>query len=219
MSLSTSSSCSRLTYPRFSADIFTEGLVLLARFIDTSAPTLFHAPLSVHAESYNPAREVGVNPHCRASSWHLLRRNTFDRFDLSTLDLMGKLSTYFSDCPPSDKVVALHKRHSKFSKECSQGLGQERILYALRCLLQRKIEGNLDPNNDDRPPSPLERRQHNTGQRTMPALFTDPGFTLLDTSILSTSNCSNPALHLLGFSPVARDGYGTGYITKELYCI
>jgi len=37
----------------------------------------------------------------------------------------------------------------------------------------------------------------------------------LNTSILSTSNCGNPALRLFGFGPVAAYGYGIGYIIKE----
>ena len=37
---------------RFAADIFTEGLMLLARSINPSAPTLFHASLSPHARAY-----------------------------------------------------------------------------------------------------------------------------------------------------------------------
>ncbi|KAG6899178.1 hypothetical protein C0993_012624 [Termitomyces sp. T159_Od127] len=49
----------------------------------------------------------------------------------------------------------------------------------------------------------------------MPKIFTDPGWETLDTSILSTSNCGNPALRLFGFGPVAADGYGIGYIIKE----
>lgn len=49
----------------------------------------------------------------------------------------------------------------------------------------------------------------------MPAIFTDPGYALLSTSILSTSNCGNPALRLFGFGPVAADGYGIGYIIKD----
>lgn len=49
----------------------------------------------------------------------------------------------------------------------------------------------------------------------LPAIFTDPGWQLLNTSILSTSNCGNPALRLFGFGPVAADGYGIGYIIKE----
>jgi carnitine O-acetyltransferase len=49
----------------------------------------------------------------------------------------------------------------------------------------------------------------------LPAIFTDPGWALLNTSIISTSNCGNPALRLFGFGPVAADGYGIGYIIKE----
>ena len=52
-------------------------------------------------------------------------------------------------------------------------------------------------------------------RKSLPAIFTDPGWTLLSTSILSTSNCGNPALRLFGFGPVAADGYGIGYIIKD----
>jgi carnitine O-acetyltransferase len=44
--------------PRFAADVFTEGLMLLARAINPSAPTLFHASLSPHAKSYKPPRSA-----------------------------------------------------------------------------------------------------------------------------------------------------------------
>ena len=53
------------TVLRFAADIFTDGLMLLARSINPSAPTLFHAPLSPFAKSYKPpkgsAKTNGVN--------------------------------------------------------------------------------------------------------------------------------------------------------------
>jgi carnitine O-acetyltransferase len=49
----------------------------------------------------------------------------------------------------------------------------------------------------------------------VPALFNDPGYNLLGTSVLSTSNCGNPALRLFGFGPVTPEGYGIGYIIKE----
>ena len=49
----------------------------------------------------------------------------------------------------------------------------------------------------------------------MPTIFTDSGWATLGTSILSTSNCGNPALRLFGFGPVVGDGYGIGYIIKE----
>jgi len=73
-------------------------------------------------------------------------------------------------------------------------------------------EGTLDPSPDDPPPSPSSE---NNGKTEMPAIFTDHGWSLLNTSILSTSNCGNPALRLFGFGPVAADGYGIGYIIKD----
>jgi carnitine O-acetyltransferase len=80
----------------------------------------------------------------------------------------------------------------------------------LQCLLQREICGNLNPDPDD--PLPVSTSNQ---KQTMPNIFTDPGWALLSTSILSTSNCGNPALRLFGFGPVASDGYGIGYIIKE----
>lgn len=50
------------TVLRFAADIFTEGLMLLARSINPSAPTLFHAPLSPYAKSYKPPRHSNATP-------------------------------------------------------------------------------------------------------------------------------------------------------------
>ena len=44
-----------LFWNRYAADVFTEGLMLLARSINPSAPTLFHAPLSTHSKSYKPS--------------------------------------------------------------------------------------------------------------------------------------------------------------------
>lgn len=49
----------------------------------------------------------------------------------------------------------------------------------------------------------------------VPSIFTDPGYNQLGTSVLSTSNCGNPALRLFGFGPVTPEGYGIGYIIKE----
>ncbi len=46
-------------------------------------------------------------------------------------------------------------------------------------------------------------------------MFRDRGWVTLGTSILSTSNCGNPALRLFGFGPVSPDGYGLGYIIKD----
>jgi carnitine O-acetyltransferase len=44
------------TSTRFAADVYTEGLMLLARSINPSAPTMFHAPLSPHSRFYKPPK-------------------------------------------------------------------------------------------------------------------------------------------------------------------
>lgn len=89
-----------------------------------------------------------------------------------------------------------------------------RHLYALYCLLQRERENAIV---DDRPLSPVSTSSSSSGsgKPPLPAIFSDPGWSLLNTSILSTSNCGNPALRLFGFGPVAADGYGIGYIIKD----
>ncbi|KAA1478333.1 carnitine acetyl transferase [Dentipellis sp. KUC8613] len=288
------------TVLRFAADIFTEGLMLLARSINPSAPTLFHAPLSPYARSYRPPRgqqrpappptghidtvpkklEWTLTPELRAGirfaetrlsdlicqndcqalefkgygknfiTSHGFSPDAFVQmaFQAAYYGLYGRIEctyepamtkaflhgrteairtvqppsvefvkTFFSEAQPSAKIKALRKaceHHVKLTKECVQGQGQDRHLYALYCLLQREInEGTLDPSPDDAPPSPSSERS--SGAPTLPAIFTDPGWSLLNTSILSTSNCGNPALRLFGFGPVAADGYGIGYIIKE----
>ncbi|KAJ9104530.1 hypothetical protein QFC21_002026 [Naganishia friedmannii] len=96
-----------------------------------------------------------------------------------------------------DALKAACKRHTALTKECSQGLGQDRHLYALYCLAQREIEKS----HGDR--------------KSLPDIFTDSGYNTLSTSVLSTSNCGNPALRLFGFGPVTPDGLGIGYIIKD----
>jgi carnitine O-acetyltransferase len=71
-----------------------------------------------------------------------------------------------------------------------------RHLYAIYRLLQRQIDAS-------------------SGASALPEIFRDSGWATLGTSILSTSNCGNPALRLFGFGPVAADGYGIGYIIKD----
>ncbi|GLB35672.1 putative carnitine choline acetyltransferase family protein [Lyophyllum shimeji] len=292
------------TVLRFAADIFTEGLMLLARSINPSAPTLFRTTLSPHAKAYKPPRPTGNPPsasnhpssptrthetidttpkklewqmspelrvgvrfaetrisalicqnECAALEFegygkafitsHGFSPDAFVQmaFQAAYFGLYGRTEctyepamtkaylhgrteairtvqpesvhftkTFYSDAPAAQKVAALRKaceRHVELTKECSKGLGQDRHLYALYCLLQREIAGNLDPAPNDPAPSP--------GRTTpkMPRIFTDPGWETLGTSILSTSNCGNPALRLFGFGPVAADGYGIGYIVKE----
>lgn len=96
---------------------------------------------------------------------------------------------------PHDKLEALRtalKTHTKKTRECSQGLGQDRHLYALECLWAR---------------------MHRDEQK--PRIFTDSGWRTLNHTVISTSNCGNPALRLFGFGPVVANGFGIGYIIKD----
>ncbi|KAF9460928.1 acyltransferase ChoActase/COT/CPT [Collybia nuda] len=280
------------TVLRFAADIFTEGLMLLARSINPSAPTLFNATLSPHAKAFKPKRKnqspsptnetidttpkklewkmtpelrVGVRfaetrlsalicqNECQALEFEGYGKNFITShgfspdafvqmaFQAAYFGLYGRIEcvyepamtkaflhgrteairsvqpesvnftkTFFSDAPSNQKVAALRKaceKHVQLTKECGQGLGQDRHLYALYCLLQRQLSGNLDPTPNEPTSSPSLDK--------MPKIFTDHGWETLGTSILSTSNCGNPALRLFGFGPVAADGYGIGYIIKE----
>lgn len=301
-------SCVRLTESRFAADIFTEGLMLLARSINPSAPTLFHAPLSPYAKSYKPPRghplsspsltyvidttpkklEWTLYPELRAgirfaetrlsdlicqNDCQALEFKTYGKnfitshgfspdafvqmaFQAAYYGLYGRIEctyepamtkaflhgrteairtvqpptvefvkTFFSEASIQQKVALLRKAcqgHVILTKECSKGLGQDRHLYALYCLLQREREreyanGNLD--DDERPTSPastISSASNGRGDKPpLPQIFNDPGWALLGRSILSTSNCGNPALRLFGFGPVAADGYGIGYIIKD----
>ena len=78
-----------------------------------------------------------------------------------------------------------------------------RHLYALYCLLQRELETNSDVSSNS------------SGSPLLPEIFRDGGWPTLGTTILSTSNCGNPALRLFGFGPVSPDGFGLGYIIKD----
>ncbi|KAK4685014.1 hypothetical protein P7C73_g5150, partial [Tremellales sp. Uapishka_1] len=122
-------------------------------------------------------------------------------------DSVDFVKTFCSDgASNQEKVTALRKackRHTNLTRECSQGMGQDRHLYAMYCLIQREImaaNGSANGGSDKT-------------NINVPAIFTDPGYNLLGTSILSTSNCGNPALRLFGFGPVCPEGYGIGQYT------
>ncbi len=51
------------TVLRFAADVFTEGLMLMARSINPAAPALFKAKLSPHAKSYQPPKQHSGHNH------------------------------------------------------------------------------------------------------------------------------------------------------------
>lgn len=94
-----------------------------------------------------------------------------------------------------EKLRKACEGHAKLSKQCASGQGHDRHLYAMYSLAKQDVAA---------------------GKRSeLPELFRDSGFATLNHTILSTSNCGNPALRLFGFGPVAPDGFGIGYIIKD----
>ncbi|KAG9042417.1 hypothetical protein FS837_010900 [Tulasnella sp. UAMH 9824] len=297
------------TVLRYAADVFTEGLMAMARSINPAAPTIFKAKLSPHAASYrrkpgevlNEPREV-IDTSPKKLEWKLTSEiRTAIRFAETRLSdlicqnecevlefkgygknfitkhgfspdafvqmafqagyygLYGHIEctyepamtkgffhgrteairtvqppsvaftkTFYSDQSNQEKIEALRKaceHHVKVTKECAKGLGQDRHLYALYCLCQREMQGNggvdsgrSSPSNGATSPieaTPSAPPPNGKKRQALPGIFTDPGYGTLGTSILSTSNCGNPALRLFGFAPVAADGFGIGYIIKD----
>eukprot|EP00546_Thalassionema_frauenfeldii_P007395 CAMPEP_0178911088 /NCGR_PEP_ID=MMETSP0786-20121207/9479_1 /TAXON_ID=186022 /ORGANISM="Thalassionema frauenfeldii, Strain CCMP 1798" /LENGTH=733 /DNA_ID=CAMNT_0020583453 /DNA_START=97 /DNA_END=2298 /DNA_ORIENTATION=- len=82
------------------------------------------------------------------------------------------------------------KYHSMLVRESAAGRGVDRHLYALKCITEKN---NLP----------------------MPEFFKSEAWRALNHTVLSTSNCGNPALSLFGFGPVVPDGFGIGYIIKD----
>jgi carnitine O-acetyltransferase len=79
--------------------------------------------------------------------------------------------------------------HSRLTKEAASGHGVDRHLFALKSIALRH---GLDA-----------------------PFFSSEAWRILNHTILSTSNCGNPALRLFGFGPVVSDGFGIGYIIKD----
>ena len=133
--------------------------------------------------------------------------------------------------------------HTAHTKECAKALGQDRHLYALFCVWQRSVDEDgaeaassngmssngysspVDTGSEVDSPkrdsfahetdgvSSSPHRKQPTQQ--MPSLFSDSGWDKLNNTILSTSNCGNPALRHFGFGPTTGEGFGIGYIIKD----
>lgn len=85
------------------------------------------------------------------------------------------------------------KEHSRITKECAVGLGQDRHLYALYSIWNEMFKDTMP----------------------LPGIFQDKAWSILNTSIISTSNCGNPCLKSFGFGPVTPNGFGIGYIIRD----
>ena len=135
------------------------------------------------------------------------------------------------------------QKHTIHTKECAQALGQDRHLYALYCVWQRAVDEEgaeaassngmssngysspVDAGSEGGSPkrtsfakedgsvSPSPHAKQPTQQ--IPSLFADGGWDRINTTIISTSNCGNPALRQFGFGPSSADGFGIGYIIKD----
>jgi carnitine O-acetyltransferase len=124
---------------------------------------------------------------------------------------------------PREKMDALKiacKRHVDLTRECSKGLGQDRLLYALAAVAKDPTLGNEDP-DDMTPINGHEKVDSKSGSDSedetlppLPAIFRDSGYSTINHSVLSTSNCGNPCLRMFGFGAVVPDGFGIGYIIK-----
>jgi carnitine O-acetyltransferase len=82
----------------------------------------------------------------------------------------------------AEKLEALRvatQEHSRMVRDCSNGKGVDRHLFALKCIAER----NNVP---------------------VPALFKSAAWNALNHTVLSTSNCGNPSLRLFGFGPVVQ---------------
>lgn len=87
------------------------------------------------------------------------------------------------------------------------------------------MDGTSDgaPGSPNRPNSgmPADETGSPSGRNTqtplhsMPAIFADPGWDKINNTIISSSNCGNPALRHFGFGPTSGDGFGLGYIIKD----
>uniref|UniRef100_A0A1L8DZ34 Putative carnitine o-acyltransferase crot n=1 Tax=Nyssomyia neivai TaxID=330878 RepID=A0A1L8DZ34_9DIPT len=93
------------------------------------------------------------------------------------------------DSATAEDVAMLREcseKHNQLTKEAAMGQGFDRHLFALKDIAKsQKI--------------------------TLPDLYNDPAYGLINHNILSTSTLSTPAIEVGGFGPVVPDGYGIGY--------
>lgn len=142
-----------------------------------------------------------------------------------------------------DALRKATNKHVAMTKECSKAQGQDRHLYALYCVWQRSFDDDLSstttngaasphsvaadvdsiasspiPSDDGAYSASMTSSNNSPRYRTIPstpALFNDNGWDKINNTILSTSNCGNPALRHFGFGPTSGDGFGIGYIIKD----
>ena len=104
------------------------------------------------------------------------------------------------------KLRAAVEAHSNLMKDCKEGRGVERHLFALKNIALQRIK--------------KQQQLQVTGQNTdttfkLPEIFEDSSYKTFSESVLSTSNCGGKALILFGFGPVVPRGFGIGYLINS----
>jgi carnitine O-acetyltransferase len=124
----------------------------------------------------------------------------------------GFVRAFCSDAPVSKKVEAFMlamKAQGHGVKLCSDGMGADRHLFALKSLAEERGEAV---------PAFFSSKVRVPGRSSRHCccnVFPDEqAYRLLGHNVLSTSNCGNPSLRLFGFGPVVADGFGIGYLIK-----
>jgi carnitine O-acetyltransferase len=156
-----------------------------------------------------------------------------------TPEVADFVQLFWGEHPPAEKIDALRKacqKHTAITKNCAKALGQDRHLYALYCVWQRGLDDEgveTSPSSSARssrpasssppPPDPTLKDELALARPSppspppnrIPAIFADAGWSKINNTILSTSNCGNPSLRHFGFGPTSADGFGIGYIIKD----
>jgi carnitine O-acetyltransferase len=159
-----------------------------------------------------------------------------------TPECVNFVQKFWGDNPPGEKAEALKKateKHTAITKQCAQGQGHDRHLYALYSLWQRSLDdmfldgssvpGTISPSesgfnvgsfssvasSEDETAASSYGSSRKHPATAPPALFNDAGWDKINSTILSTSNCGNPCLRHFGFGPTSADGFGIGYIIKD----
>ena len=147
--------------------------------------------------------------------------------------------TFWAEGAAQKKVDALKsacETHAAITKRCAQAQGQDRHMYALLSVWQRSQDWGSDnvdatsrSTDGGAPASPISESAASEPSassarpstidpptsHSLPSIFSDPGYDKLNNTILSTSNCGNPALRHFGFGPTSAEGFGIGYIIKD----
>ncbi|KAJ4153691.1 hypothetical protein LMH87_010167 [Akanthomyces muscarius] len=141
------------------------------------------------------------------------------------------VQTFWGDNPIEKKLEALRaacQKHTANTRTCAKAEGCDRHFgesYGTSSPRDAFSDGEEPSNASDAAVEvarPTRGRGDSTGSRSrgssnqeLPLLFADSGWDKLNTTVLSTSNCGNPALRHFGFGPTSGEGFGIGYIIKD----